>query len=124
MECPESIEELLEIERMLPLCRKEIYEQAKARIESGVACSISEASRQISEELEKDPESIRRSIQREQQKREGVILSHLGDTPKRNSFINGNILKLMVNLSGSRLTSGLCGRMGPETNDLRHLLKR
>jgi len=82
MECPESIEELLEIERMLPLCRKEIYEQAKARIESGVACSISEASRQISEELEKDPESIRRSIQREQQNREGVILSHLTDTDK------------------------------------------
>jgi hypothetical protein len=41
-ECTESIEELKELEQLIPLCRVTFYEQAKARIETGVAKSVSE----------------------------------------------------------------------------------
>ena len=81
MECPESIEELEEIERLLPLCRKSLYEQAEARIETGAACSISEASRQLGEETGKNPESIRRRISEEQAVR-GAHLSETTETDK------------------------------------------
>jgi len=66
MKCPESIEELQEWERLVPLCKIELYNQAKARIEKGEAKSVSEASRQIAEETGKNPESIERAIRREQ----------------------------------------------------------
>lgn len=64
--CPESIEELEDLERLIPLCRKELYAQAKSKIESGEACGLREASRQLGEETGNNPESIRRSIRREQ----------------------------------------------------------
>ena len=54
--CPETIEALEELEKLIPLCRKDLYAQAKARIESGSACSLSEASRQLGDELDKNPD--------------------------------------------------------------------
>ena len=80
MKCPESIEELQELEKLIPLCKIELYEQAKARIETGAAKSVSEASRQIGEETGRSPESIGRAIIREQNN-EGVTLSHLSERP-------------------------------------------
>jgi len=83
MKCPESIEELQELERMIPLCRKTLYEQAKARIDTGAACSLHEASRQIADEAGKNPESVERAIQREQADR-GVTVSPLSEKFKSN----------------------------------------
>ena len=65
IKCPETIEELEELERRLPLCRKGLYEAAKAKIESGVACSRREAERQLAEETGKPLETIRTAIKRE-----------------------------------------------------------
>jgi len=81
VKCPESIEEYEELIKKLPLCRATLYEQAKARIESGVACSISEASRQIGNEVGRNPESIRQRIIEEEGVR-GVHLSELTETNK------------------------------------------
>jgi len=82
MECPESLDEWEEIARKLPLCRITTYEQAKARIEIGAAKSISEAARQIGEETGRNPESIERSIRREEESRETRTLSELSGTDK------------------------------------------
>jgi len=81
MKCPESIEELHEIENMLPLCKIELYNQAKARIETGAAKSVSEASRQLGEETGRNPETIRRRIQ-EGQLCEDAQLAELSGTDK------------------------------------------
>jgi len=81
MKCPESIEELEEWEKLIPLCKIDLYNQAKARIEKGVAKSVSEASRQIGEETGKNPESIRRRI-KEGQLGEVAQLSELAGTDK------------------------------------------
>ena len=88
--CPETIEGLEELENLIPMCRKELYVQAKARIESGVATSVAEASRQIGEETGSKPESINRSIRREQVSQTRTLsglagggnLSHLAGTNK------------------------------------------
>ena len=64
-ECPESIEKLEELEKLLPLCRKELLEQAQARLEAGTAKSERDAARQLAEETGKKPETIRKAIQRE-----------------------------------------------------------
>ena len=82
-ECPDSIEELEELDKLIPLCRKDLHTQAEAKIKSGAACSLSEASRQLGEDLGRNPWSIRRSIQR-QQEAEGATVSHLTQkfTPK------------------------------------------
>jgi hypothetical protein len=63
--CPESIEELEALERMLPLCRRTLYATAKAKIDSGAASGIREASRQIGAETGRPAESIRRRIHEE-----------------------------------------------------------
>ena len=47
--CPESMEELENLEALIPMCRKELYKQVEARIKTGAAKSISEASRQLAE---------------------------------------------------------------------------
>ena len=86
MKCPESIEEYEELIKKLPLCRATLYEQAKARIESGVACSISEASRQIGNEVGRNPESIRRRIIEE----EGVRGAHLSELTETNKYTPTN----------------------------------
>ena len=70
-QCPDSIEELEELDKLIPLCRKDLYSQAEAKIKSGAACSLSEASRQLGEDLDRNPESIRIAIQK-QRKKEGV----------------------------------------------------
>lgn len=81
VKCPESIEELDEMARNLPLCKVTLYEQAKARIKSGAAKSVTQATEQIGEETGKNPESIRKSIQREEKSRTGT-LSQLSGTDK------------------------------------------
>jgi len=81
MKCPESIEELQEWERLVPLCKIELYNQAKARIETGAAKSVSEAARQIGDETGKNPESIERAIRREQETGSRT-LSELAGTDK------------------------------------------
>jgi len=81
MKCPDSIEELEELEKLVPLCKIELYNQAKARIETGTAKSVSEASRQIAEETGRNPESIRVQIQKETTVR-GIQLSELAGTDK------------------------------------------
>lgn len=73
IKCPGSIEELEELEEMLPLCRKELFEQAQARIKIGTAESLHEVSRQLGEELNRKPESIERSLRREQKTRGGTL---------------------------------------------------
>jgi len=62
VKCPENIEELQELEKLIPLCKVTLYNQAKARIETGTAKSVSEAARQIGEETGKSPATIRDSI--------------------------------------------------------------
>jgi len=79
--CPESIEELDKLVELIPMCRKELFVQAKSKIESGIACSIAEASRQLGEETGKNPDSIDRSIRREQSN-QGMTLSDLTETNK------------------------------------------
>jgi len=66
-ECPNSIEELEEWERKLPMCRISLFETAKAKVDTGVAVGLRDASRQIGEETGGNPESIKRAILREQQ---------------------------------------------------------
>jgi hypothetical protein len=68
IKCPETIEELEELERRLPICRKGLYEARKAKIESGAACSQREAERQLAEETGKPIGTVRRAIWEEEQK--------------------------------------------------------
>ncbi len=77
--CPESMEELNELESMIPMCRKELYAQAASRIESGAAKNISDASRQIAEETNRNPESIRKAITRAKTEKIGTVSQLLGD---------------------------------------------
>jgi len=76
-----STESIEELEQLIPLCRKTLFGQAKARIESGAACSISEASRQIAPEVGKSPEYIRKRIT-EEGTVQGGQLSELAGTDK------------------------------------------
>jgi len=64
-QCPETIEELKELEKLLPLCRRTIYETAQAKIESGASYSQRNAARQIAAEKGRPVESIRQRIQEE-----------------------------------------------------------
>jgi len=81
--CPESIEELQELEKLIPLCKIELYNQAKARIKTGAAKSVSEASRQLGEETGRNPDSIRqRIIEEENRTVHPVQLSELSGTDK------------------------------------------
>ena len=89
MQCPESIEELQELERMIPLCKTTLYDQAQARIESGAASSEREASRQLGEELERDPDVIRSAIKREKRERLGALLPP-DNSQFRTSFTGDN----------------------------------
>ena len=65
--CPESIEELEKLERLLPLCRKALYEAAQAKLESGAARTRREAERQLAEETGRPVGTIREYIRREEQ---------------------------------------------------------
>jgi len=81
MKCPESIEELQDLEKLIPFCKIELYQQAKAKIESGAAKSVSEAARQIGEETGRPIETIRRRINEEATVR-GAQLSEMAGTDK------------------------------------------
>jgi len=72
IKCPETIEELEELERRLSLCRREIYKAHKAKMESGAACSKKEADRQLAEETGKSVETIRSYRKGEEKSKEGV----------------------------------------------------
>jgi len=61
-ECPNNIEELQELEKLIPLCRVTLYNQAKARIEAGAAKSVSEAARQLADETGRSAATIRDAI--------------------------------------------------------------
>ena len=64
MKCPDSIEELEELEKALPLCKVTLYEQAKARKEKHPEKSERQIAGEIAEELGKSSGAIRRDIQR------------------------------------------------------------
>lgn len=81
-ECPESIEGLQELEKLLPLCRVTLYEQAKAKIESGAAKSISDAARQLGDETGRNPGVIRSAINRQQASVAELQLSTIAKTDK------------------------------------------
>jgi ParB family chromosome partitioning protein len=66
--CPETIEELEKLERLLPLCRKALYEATQAKLESGAARTEREATRQLAEESGKPEESIRTAIKSQKHK--------------------------------------------------------
>jgi len=121
MKCPESIEELQEWERLVPLCKIELYNQAKAKIETGAAKSVSEASRQIGEETGKNPESIRQRILEEQSVR-GVQLSELAGTDKHRPEIKKveqSILKTAKEIKTGRRKE----RQGQREEQRQELLK-
>lgn len=82
MKCPDTIEELDEILRIAPLCKVTLYNQAKARIESGAAKSVSETSRQLGDEMGRNPGTVRRRIQEGAELRENAQLSELSGTAK------------------------------------------
>ena len=67
LKCPENAEGLEELEKMVPLCRKEVFRQVKAKVETQ-GISEREASRQVAEELEKPEASIRQAVRREKLK--------------------------------------------------------
>lgn len=69
MKCPESIEELEELQEMLPLCRKTLFEQAQARMKTGAGMSEREAAKELAKELEVKPDTVRKAIQREKNAR-------------------------------------------------------
>jgi hypothetical protein len=68
--CPETIEELEKLERLLPLCRKALYEAAQAKLDSGAARTRREAERQLAEELQRPESTIHHAIWSEKKKRE------------------------------------------------------
>lgn len=72
IQCPETIEELEELERRLPLCRTGIYKAHRAKMESGAACSKKEADRQLAEETGKPVETIR-SYRKREEKEGGAV---------------------------------------------------
>jgi DNA modification methylase len=78
--CPNNLEELQELEKLIPLCRLSLYNQAKSRIQAGVAKSVSEASRQLAEETGKSPATIRNAICRSGEST--VLLTQLSGTDR------------------------------------------
>jgi len=65
MKCPESMEELVELEKSLPLCKVTIYEQAQARLKKEPDKSEYQAEKEIAEELDKPVASIHSAVQRQ-----------------------------------------------------------
>ena len=65
MKCPESIEELEELEKLIPLCRKSLYEQRQARKKKDPDKSDRQISKELAEEIGCSPETVRTAIKRE-----------------------------------------------------------
>lgn len=72
------------------LCRLTLYNQAKARIETGAAKSVSEASRQLAEETGRSANTIRQAIKREEATGTGYQLSELSGTDKHRPFASSS----------------------------------
>lgn len=72
MECPESIEELAELEKLVPLCKATLYEQAQARLKKEPKKSERQVAREIAEELDRPVETVKKAIQREKKERVGT----------------------------------------------------
>jgi len=62
VKCPESIEELKDLEKLIPLCKVTLFEQAQARKEKHPEKSDRQVAREIADELEKPVETIRTAI--------------------------------------------------------------
>lgn len=69
MKCPESMEELKELERDLPLCKITLYEQAQARLKKNPGKSERQIEREIAEEIERPESTIHTAVQREKKAR-------------------------------------------------------
>jgi len=102
--CPDTIEEFDKQLEQLQFCKKELYNQAKSRIESGVAKSVSEASRQLAEETGRSAATIRDAIIRED-KNKGVGLPHLSGTNKYQP-VTPNLNNLELSHGGARIGAG------------------
>lgn len=87
--CPETIDDFEEQIKHLQLCKSTIYNQAKARIETGVAKSVSEASRQLAEETGRSVATIRTAIDRED-KNQTSSLTKLSGTDKHRPFASSD----------------------------------
>lgn len=113
MECPESIEALQELEKLIPLCKVTLYNQAKARIETGAAKSVSEAARQLAEEMGRNPQTVRRYIQ-EEQVWEKSHLPEIADTDKFRPLVLTDIGKLMQRREFMNSDCNICEGTGYE----------
>jgi len=71
MKCPESMEELEEMMKILPLCRITLYDQAQARLKKHPEKSAREVAKELAEELEVDPEKVRTMIRRGKKEKGG-----------------------------------------------------
>jgi len=73
VKCPESIEELKDLEKLIPLCKVTLFEQAQARKEKHPEKSDRQIEREIASELDRNPETIHKSIQRAKQEQLGTL---------------------------------------------------
>lgn len=92
-ECPDTIEDFEEQIKTLHLCRRTLYNQAKARIETGAAKSVSEASRQLANETGRSAATIRDAIITEDKNRT-VGLPQLSGTDKHRPFATSDLSRL------------------------------
>jgi len=68
--CPDSLEELQELEQLIPLCKITLYEQAQARKKKDPEKSERQISKEMAEELGKSEHTVRSAI-REGKKLDG-----------------------------------------------------
>jgi hypothetical protein len=85
VKCPETLEELEELERLLPLCRKDLTKLKEAKLEAGAARTGREAERQIAEELDRPFETVRSAIKREEQSHKVGAVDPLCETESQAS---------------------------------------
>jgi protein gp37 len=87
VKCPDNIHELEELEKLLPLCRKTLYEQAQARLDAGTATSERGVAKQLGEEIGKSPETVRKAIRREKKERLGTVSPPKSQFNKTNEMV-------------------------------------
>lgn len=73
MKCPDSMEELQELEKALPLCKVTLYEQAQARRKKDPEKSERQVAKELAEELEQEPEKVRTAIRRGKVEKRGSV---------------------------------------------------
>ncbi len=69
MDCPESVEKLQELERLIPLCKATLYEQAQARIKKDPKKSERKVEREMAKELDRSSSTVHTAVQREKKER-------------------------------------------------------